>query len=100
MKKWLTKDTVGQQEVDNLVNYWRVVLQLIVDVTITLAINNLPFWAHKISLQGNLLEIIKLLSWYNNVLEEINVKIKSEIKETSFITIITDTTQDLLKLIS
>lgn len=127
-----TIDILSQKEVNNAINYWREVLRRIVDVTLTLAINNLPFRAHRISdfedvetSQGNFIEIITLLSRYDNVLadllkrpkgstnylspeiqnelinliaHEINVQIKSEIDEAAFVTIIADTTQDISKI--
>lgn len=93
-----------------------------------LAINNLPFRAHrKLFVKKNFLEIIKLFSCYNNVLADlffqkkkiktkgstnylssdvqnefinlnaidINVRITKEMEEAPFITITTDTTQDI-----
>lgn len=127
-----TIDILSREEINDAINYWRKVLRRIVDVTLTLAINNLPFRAHRITdfqdvetSQGNFIEIIKLLSRYDDVLadllkrpkgttnylspeiqnelinliaHEINIIIKSEIDEAAFVTIIADTTQDISKI--
>ena len=86
MENWFRNRIVSQQELKNVVNYWRKVLRRIVDATIMLVINNLPFRAHRITdntkpqdvgtLQGSFLQIIKLFSYYDVILADLLMKPK------------------------
>lgn len=78
-----TVDEVNQEHLQEVENYWRKVIHRIMNVTLTLACNNLSFRGHRedyhsgdTSNKGNFLAVIDLISKYDPVLEELLQKPK------------------------
>ena len=82
-------DANMEREARNAANYWRQVLERIVNVTITLATCNLPFRGHRESTSesdinsGNFLSIIQLLARYDPVLKELLERPQGSVKYLS-----------------
>jgi hypothetical protein len=67
---------VNEADIRRQTNYWTQVLDRIVNVTITLACNNIAFWGHRehnnMELnRRNFLAVIDLLAKYDPVLEQL-----------------------------
>ncbi|KAF3859013.1 hypothetical protein F7725_021412 [Dissostichus mawsoni] len=77
----------GRINARNAANYWRQVLERIVNVTITLATCNLAFRGHREILgqpnSGNFLSMIELLACYDPVLKELVERPQGSVKYLS-----------------
>jgi hypothetical protein len=90
-KQWELHGTiyeVNEADIRRQANYWTQVLDRIVNVTITLACNNIAFRGHKEHNnkelnRGNFLAVIDLLAKYDPVLEQLLEKPKVNIKYLS-----------------
>ncbi|XP_039310402.1 zinc finger MYM-type protein 1-like [Solenopsis invicta] len=91
-KKWKLDKNIDMdldKELKFKMTYWENVLHRIINVTLTLAQNNLAFRGHKESFDvqsgnsGNFLNIIKLLSIYDPILKELLSKDKGTVKYLS-----------------
>ncbi|XP_040286004.1 zinc finger MYM-type protein 1-like [Bufo bufo] len=83
LKLQRTIDQVHQAAVEKEREKWRDVLYRLLDVTLFLAQQNLPFRGHKEDItsanKGNFMELVELLSNYDPVLKEHFVRIKQSV---------------------
>ena len=70
-----TIDTDMERDILHEASFWRQVLHRVINVTLTLAVNNIPFRGHREKVgeinSGNFLSIIELLAKYDPVLEDL-----------------------------
>ena len=80
-------DANMERNARNAANYWRQVLERIVNITITLATCNLAFRGHREILgqpnSGNFLNMIELLACYDPVLKELVERPQGSVKYLS-----------------
>ena len=76
-----------ERDARNAANYWRQVLERIINVTVTLATCNLSFRGHREIIRqsnsGNFLSIIQLLARYDPVLKELLEQQQGSVKYLS-----------------
>ncbi|KAF3859064.1 hypothetical protein F7725_021463 [Dissostichus mawsoni] len=89
-EQWKTNGTIDadmERNVRNAAQFWRQVVERIVNVTLTLASSNLAFRGHREVLgqgkAGNLLSIIELLARYDPVLKELINRPEGSVKYLS-----------------
>lgn len=73
LNKTLTEET--EEMIRKKANYWRQVLERVINVTLMLAMSNLPFRGHRenenSSNKGNFLSVIDLIAKYDPVLDKL-----------------------------
>ncbi|KAF3844575.1 hypothetical protein F7725_007738 [Dissostichus mawsoni] len=89
-EQWKTNGTIDtdmERNVRNAAQFWRQVVERIVNVTLTLASSNLAFRGHREVLgqgkAGNFLSIIELLARYDPVLKELINRPEGSVKYLS-----------------
>ena len=89
-EQWKLNGTIDadmERDIRNAANFWRQVLERIVNVTLTLASCNLAFRGHREAIgkanSGNFLSIIELLARYDPVLKELISRPEGSVKYLS-----------------